>query len=147
MSRTDGRLGFVTVIHWEDMQWFIRSITPTDTDVISDSEGFIDTDLYLVEVGGIGFVFFEFKNERATYDPNNGQIKALERFAFARLHDSDRFIWVRHNAEPADGVAHMHPWHIVGWKAFVGGETYRCVGKGDESESLEQFLFEWQQSS
>ena len=144
MSSTGGRLGFITVVHWEEMHWFVRGIDASDIDAVADTTGFIDTELYIVDVGGVGFLFFEFKHETAVYNSHSGQIKALERFATSRLIEADRFIWVRHNASPAAGVAHVHPRHIISWKAFVGGRRYRCVGKGDEAESLEEFVGEWQ---
>ncbi len=140
MSKTGGLLGFVTVVHWEKMQWFMRGITPTDLDGMNGDIG-----PYMTEMGG--FAFFEFKHESAHYDPQSGQIKALERLARHRLTDSDIFVWVVHDAVPFGEMSHVLPENIVRWAMYECGAAYQCRERGVGAGTLEEAVGRWQRTT
>ena len=131
------------VIHWEQMRWFKTpfsdKITPSDVDGLGVVlwEG-----LYVVEIGGEKFMWFEWKGKDVPVRKNGrltGQARGLRAFAMKRLVEVDRFVLVRHN-----GNHDVYPKHIVYWKA-VEGRTLKDSGEGRDAASLAAYCRSWSQ--
>ena len=131
-----GKLGYVTVVHWEDMRWFPRSITPTDIDGLELSA------TYWFEASN-QFMFFEFKHHQAPETKDSGQARAVRALATRRLTAADRVVWVWHDAEREDDEVHVGPESIVRWAAWRGGDPIVAAGKGDGAVTLEAFCRAW----
>ena len=140
-----GELGRQHVVHWEQMQWFVRrSITATDID------GGTYAGLYVVEVsdrgiGGHDFMFFEFKHQTSRSNPASGQAKSIRAFVESRLKRYDRFVWVWHDAV-GDNQVDIYPSNIVRWRAYRGDDAVE-VGRGVGSESLAGYCLEWSRNA
>jgi hypothetical protein len=131
-----GQLGYVSVIHWEQMRWFPRAITPTDIDGLAVSA------TYWFEAAN-NFMFFEFKHHLAPETKDSGQARAVRALVTRRLLAADRVVWVWHNAGRMDGEVHVVPESIVRWAAWHGGAPIVAAGKGEGAATLEAFCRAW----
>lgn len=138
MSRTGGRLQTVNIVHWENMLWFPRGITPTDMDGLEYSA------VYWYEADN-DFMFFEFKHDSAGIDRTSGQSRALRALTVRRLTERDRVMWVCHDATVGDdGIVHIVPESVTRWRAFVGGgPNVTRLAEDSGADSLEEYCRRW----
>lgn len=144
MSSSGGFLRCVHVVHWEQMRWFPRGITPTDSDGLFDHEqlSLFSGPVYMVEAGW-RFAFFEFKHETAYISSDSGQVKAIERFRRYRLQAEDIVVWVRHDATGSDTRVDIYPENITTWTAYGCGERTDESQDGVGWESLRDLCHRW----